>query len=60
MYLLVNEECSIFKIGVKMIMTLCFFYSRNLKKSGRRGAELFGRVVTVVERAMVYSILDVL
>lgn len=42
-------------------MTLCFFYSRNLKKSGRKGgAELFGRVVTVVERAMVYSILDVL
>lgn len=39
-------------------MTL--FFSRNLKKSGRRGDELFGRVVTVVERAMVYSILDVL
>ena len=55
MYCVVNEECDIFKIGVKMIMTLCFFYSRNLKKkSGRRGDELFGRVVTVVERAMVY------
>lgn len=41
-------------------MTLCFFYSRNLKKSGRRVAELFGRVDTVVGGAMVYSILDVL
>lgn len=41
-------------------MTLCFFLFPESKKSGRKGAELFGRVVTVVERAMVYSILDVL
>lgn len=35
-------------------MTLCFFYSRNLKKSGRKGGnELFGRVDTVVGGAMV-------
>lgn len=36
-------------------MTLCFFYSRNLKKVDERGGnELFGRVVTVVERAIIY------
>lgn len=37
-------------------MTLCFFYSRNLKKKvdERGGNELFGRVVTVVERAIIY------
>lgn len=42
-------------------MTLCFFlFPESKKKWTRGGAELFGRVVTVVERAMVYSILDVL
>lgn len=34
-------------------MTLCFFYSRNLKKVDEGGAELFGRVDTVVGEAMV-------
>lgn len=34
-------------------MTLCFF-PRNLKKVDEGGDELFGRVVTVVERAIIY------